>query len=81
MCLSVYMIPCGLLLASAAAKVLGLWFQCGTKSEVVGAKMFFSDIGESHLSNNCSQNRLPNWHLLYDYKSTFARLPYGRLSI
>ncbi|XP_063687872.1 glycosylphosphatidylinositol anchor attachment 1 protein-like [Bolinopsis microptera] len=43
-CLSVYMIPCGLLLASAAAKVLSLWFQCGTKSDVVGAKMFFSDI-------------------------------------
>ncbi|KAL5251168.1 hypothetical protein ACHWQZ_G016768 [Mnemiopsis leidyi] len=43
-CLSVYMIPCGLLLASTAAKVLSLWFQCGTKSEVVGAKMFFSDI-------------------------------------
>ena len=44
-CLSVYMIPCGLLLGSTAAKVLSLWFKCGTKSDVVAAKMFFSDIG------------------------------------
>ena len=44
-CLSVYMIPCGLVVAATAAKVLSLWFQCGTKSDVVGAKMFFSDIG------------------------------------